>query len=81
MYAALNLHTLKVVLGGFQTRLREAVIDDAELILPVFLLFTWKLTAAARGQRMSILAFLTTVILVLYIVMPSSTTTRNSMPM
>jgi hypothetical protein len=66
VYAAANLLTLKVVLGGFQTRLRETVIENAELILPVFLLFTWKLTAVARGPRMSILALLTTGIFVVY---------------
>jgi hypothetical protein len=54
------------VFGRFQSKLRETVIASPELFLPVFLLFTWKVTALVSGPRTLILALLSTGILVIY---------------
>src|SRR5262245_50040276 len=47
------------------SRLRETVIASPELFLPVFVLFTWKVTALVSGPRTLILALLSTGILVI----------------
>ena len=54
------------MLGRFQSKLRETVIASPELFLPVFLLFTWRVTALVSGPRTLILALLSTGILVIY---------------
>jgi hypothetical protein len=54
------------VFAGFQSKLRETVIASPELFLPVFLLFTWKVTALVSGPRTLILALLSTGTLVIY---------------
>ena len=54
------------MLGRFQSKLRGTIIASPELFLPVFLLFTWKVTALVSGPRTLILALLSTGILVIY---------------
>jgi membrane protease YdiL (CAAX protease family) len=54
------------VFDRFPSRLRETVIASPELFLPVFLLFTWRVTALVSGPRTFILALLSTGILVIY---------------
>jgi membrane protease YdiL (CAAX protease family) len=57
---------IKNVTGSFLVDLRQMVRGSPELVMPMVLLLTWKITAIASTTRPLILAILLTGVLVLY---------------